>query len=110
MHGNVFYLSHDNTVEWRLREGSTPLPDHTAITRLQLVLVNDTASITIDSQVETLFINLSLDRITMKPIELGNAIKTQLGSKNYTGSLIVFDASHPNGLIWIDGRKIRTQQ
>lgn len=107
MHGNVFYPFRDNTVEWQLKDGDTPLPDHTAITREVLLLEKSGATVTIDSDSETTFFTEQADRIEMKAFNLSAGKKTELVAGNYTARLVVYDVSNPNGLVWIDGRSIK---
>lgn len=107
MHGNVFYLNRDNTVEWQLKDGDTPLADHTALTREVLLLEKGGIVFTIDSDSEATFFSTQLDRLVMSPFKLSAPKKVELTPGNYTARLVIYDASNPNGLVWVDGRSIK---
>lgn len=87
----IFYANRDNSHDLQLTE-SGAIINHALITRA--VIEFDGGSI--DSQTSPSMFTLGQsDRITLK---LGASTDMSVGT--HTARLVVYDASHPNGIVW----------
>lgn len=87
----LIYLGRDNEIALQLSTDGVTM-DHTTITRVQAVV----GTLVIDSNsIPTAFDFTHLDRLILR---LGNVVGLMAG--RYTATLIVFDASHSNGVVW----------
>ena len=83
------YTGRDNTIELALSVDDVTI-DHTAITRVQLIV----GSTTLDSQTSSVFDFTAQDRLVLG---LGAA---GLPDGVWSAQLVIYDLDHPNGRVW----------
>lgn len=99
----VFYRGRDATEELVLLEDGEPV-DATPVTRIQVdlgatVVDSQTAPAAFEWPVPLTFKRASGERIEVQGMRL-NLAKSDLAAGQYVGQLVIYDASHPNGLPW----------
>ena len=95
MNTELVFLGRDNVNELAVTEDGQPI-DFTSATRMLLKF--EGSGVVADSDVSSEFISWAADTITLK---LGSLA---IVPSKYPGTLIVFDADHPNGQVLFHAR------